>query len=268
MSRNVTASSAILQTAELPESVAGHRADYWTWVQDHAEPHRRQQLLTLRDHWRDCNRLHFAGRMMQPYITLTEPSAPQILGQCCSVSSWGSRLEIRLRPSLLDGTHPNLLSAGIEARLQFVKDVLLHEMIHQHVMEHEPDVNENSYHGHGPVFTAHANRIGARLGLSEVVVRNRAAETKPKSAQWPHCVASPDRYGGGYVRPRRSDKRITIPRVCVPIAVASNGDGWLDVTFGTARRDVIDVRIPFDAAAELALLIDDHLRNQDFGGEQ
>jgi len=72
-------------------------------------------------------------------------------------------------------------------------------MIHQHVMEHEPDVDEDSYHGHGPVFTAHANGIGALLGLPEVVVRNRKGKPKkPKSAQWPHCVQPDDRYGGFY----------------------------------------------------------------------
>lgn len=260
MTRSVTASSAIRDTAGLSDPVAGHRADYWAWVDDHAEPHKRTQLIALRDHWQDSNRRYFDGRMTEPYITLTEPSAPQILGQCCPVSSWGSRLEIRLRPSLLDGTHPSLRTEDKAIRLQFVQDVLLHEMIHQHVMEHEPDINENSYHGHGPVFTAHANRIGELLGLPAVVVRNRKGEQKPKAAQWPFCVMPPERYGGAYLAGgRRSDRRIAIPRVCMPLAVVSAGDDWIDVTFGTAVRDVLDVRISRAAAADLALLINDHL---------
>ncbi len=188
--------SSIVEST-LPQPVAGQRIEYWEWIEQHAVPSMRDTLIVLREHWCDCNESYFDGRMVLPYITLTEPSAPTILGQCCSVSSWGSRLEIKLRPSLLVGTHPMIRRTGISAagRLQLVKDVLLHEMIHQHVMEHEPDVNEESYHGHGPVFAAHCNRIGAELGLDEVVVRNRKGSKSAKSPQWPHCVAPPDRYG-------------------------------------------------------------------------
>jgi hypothetical protein len=175
-------------------------------VEDHADTTTRDNFLALRDHWRDCNTRFFDGRMLEPYITLTEPSAPQIYGQCCPVSSWGSRLEIRIRPSLLDGTHPRM-NGSTPGRMQFVKDVLLHEAIHQHIMEHQPDVNEDSYHGHGPVFTDYCNRIGRQLGLTEVVVRNRGGNKLPKAAQWPHCVAPPDRYCGAY-QPRR--KVITV----------------------------------------------------------
>lgn len=201
----VTASRVILANPAVPESVADHRVDYWTWVDEHASPpYKRDMLLGLRDYWRDCNRDYFAGRMLEPYITLTEPSAPQVYGQCCSVSSWGSRLEIKLRPSLLEGTHPHLRGAKAVHRERFTYDVLLHEMIHQHVAEHEPDVDESSYHGHGPVFTAHCNRIGALLGLPEVVVRNRNGDKKPKAAQWPYGVQSVDRYGGFYKPNRRA----------------------------------------------------------------
>lgn len=190
--------SSIVESA-LPDPIAGQRIDYWEWIEQHAVPVMRDKLLVLRDHWRDCNDRYFDGRMVLPYVTLTQPSMPSVLGQCCSVSSWGSRLEIKLRPSLLDviKPHPLVLRSRLDAagRMQFVKDVLLHEMIHQHVMEHEPSVDEESYHGHGPVFTAHCNRIGALLGLDEVVVRNRKGSKLPKSPQWPHCVAPPDRYG-------------------------------------------------------------------------
>jgi hypothetical protein len=209
----VTTNRDIMANA-LPEAVAGHRVDYWQWVQEHADPRSRDVLLTLRDHWRDCNTRFFDGIMLEPYITLTEPSAPRIYGQCCSLSSWGSRLEIKLRPSLLDGTHP-MMHTGVAyagGRLAFVKDVLLHETIHQYVMEHQPGVNEESYHGHGPVFTEHANRIGAALGLSEVVVRNRGGKKLPKAAQWPHCVAPPERYGGALAtRSGVTARRVTIP---------------------------------------------------------
>ena len=209
------------QPHSLPAAVAQHRVDYWAWVENHADKGLRADLVELRDHWRDCNERFFDGRMHLPYITLTEPSTPQRLAQCCPESSWGSRLEIRLRPSLLAGTHPHMGSPRA-GRMQFVKDVLLHEMIHQHIMEHQPDVDEDSYHGHGPVFTAHCNRIGAMLGLPEVVVRNRKGKpNQPKSAQWPACVVPPDRYLGAYH-----------PYVAV-----------------TATGDIVDVDVPNIAAA-------------------
>ena len=197
--RSVTARSAILPH-DLPEPVAGHRVDYWTWVENHADRRLRADLLELRDHWRDCNTWFFDGRMHEPYMTLTTPSTPQRYGECCPVSSWGSRLEIRLRPSLLVGTHPHMMrGVGFAVgRMQFVKDVLTHEMIHQHIMEHQLAVDEESYRWHGPVFTDHCNRIGQKLGWDEVVVRNRGGKKLPKSAQWPYCVAPPDRYGGAY----------------------------------------------------------------------
>ena len=42
----------------------------------------------------------------------------------------GSRLEIRLRPSLLDGTHPRM-AGDAPGRFPFAADVLTHECIHQ-----------------------------------------------------------------------------------------------------------------------------------------
>ena len=267
----VTARSAILPH-DLPEPVAGHRADYWTWVENYADTASRDSLVALRDHWRDVNTWFFDGRMLEPYITLTEPSAPQIYGQCCPVSSWGSRLEIRLRPSLLDGTHPHVLGGpGFAAgRMQFVKDVLTHEMIHQHIMEHQPGVDEESYHWHGPVFTDHCNRIGQKLGLDEVVVRNRGGKKLPKAAQWPHCVAPPDRYGGAYQRPGR---KVTASTVTIPVgyhasAIAPkliDGEAILDIGFDPTSGDgpSIQILIEVDAAEELADFIMEFLDGED-----
>jgi hypothetical protein len=270
--RSVTGRSAILPH-NLPEPVAGHRVDYWAWVENHAEKLFRDSLLALRDHWRDNNTRFFDGRMLEAYVTLTEPSAPQIYGQCCSVSSWGSRLEIRIRPSLLDGTHPHMVrECGFAAgRMQFVKDVLLHEMIHQHIMEHQPAVNEQSYHGHGPVFTDHCNRIGAQLGLAEVVVRNRDGKKLPKAAQWPHCVVPPDRYGGAYRLPHR--EVVTASTVTIPVGYRASaitpklvaGEAFLDIGFDATSRDgsPTQLLIEVDAAEELADFITEYLAGGD-----
>ena len=95
--------------------------------------------------------------MIEPHITLTEPSTPKIFGQCCPVSSWGIRPEIRIRLSLLAGTHP-LMAPGEDHRpdrMRFVTDVLVHEAIHQWQRE-ITGATESSYHGHGPTFRAKA----------------------------------------------------------------------------------------------------------------
>ena len=272
--RNVTASAAILPH-DLPEPVAGHRVDYWTWVENHADATSRDSLLALRDHWRDANTWFFDGRMLEPYITLTEPSAPQIYAQCCPQSSWGSRLEIRIRPSLLYGTHPHMMG-GVgfaTGRMQFGKDVLLHEMIHQHIMEHQPGVDEESYHWHGPVFTDHCNRIGQKLGLDEVVVRNRGGKKLPKAAQWPHCVAPPDRYGGSYQPYQR--RKVTASTVTIPVGYRPSaigpklvdGEAFLDISFDLLSGDgpSIPILIEADAAEELADFITGYLDGDDGG---
>jgi hypothetical protein len=105
-------------------------------------------------------------------------------------------MEIKLRPSLLNGTHPKV-HGDAEGCWRFVADVLLHEALHQWQTEVAGD-DEDSYHGHGPKFTAKANEIGAALGLPAVVVRNRRGSRLPRSAQWPHNVRPADYYRGAY----------------------------------------------------------------------
>jgi hypothetical protein len=229
----------------LPEPIAGHRVDYWTWVENHADTTKRDNLLALRNHRRDSNIGFFEGIMLEPYITLTSPCTPQRYGECCPLSSWGSRLEIRLRPSLLDGTHPHVACGPTFAagRMQFVKDILVHEMIHQHIMEHQPGVDEHSYHWHGPVFTEHCNRIGAQLGLPEVVVRNRNGTHLPKAAQWPHCVVPASRYEGAYAATDSTRRAVTdrcdIARVVSEIASRFEHPTGKDVMVSVPKDDAV-----------------------------
>lgn len=194
------------------QAVLAHRRDYWTWVEKHAVPDLRGVLLALREHWHQINRQFYGAAMAEPYITLTTPSMPRLLGQCWHVSSWGSRLEIRLRPSLLDATHPMMRPGGsAEGRFTFVADVLAHEMIHQWVIEHLPEGTDAGYRGHGPAFTAKANEVGAAWGLPGVIVRNRAGKTRcPQSKHWPHCIRPAGYYGDIFaerVSPRRDTVR-------------------------------------------------------------
>ncbi len=184
------------------DAVLAHRADYWTWIEANAVPAMRDVLLRLRSHWHEVNAKFFAAAMAEPYITLTEPSKPSLLGQCWSVSSWGSRLEIRLRPSLLDGTHPAMVAGDdhAEGRWLFAADVLTHECIHQWQTEITGKA-EGSYHGHGPGFAGKANEIGAALGLPAVAVRNRSGSRDLVCAHWPHNVRSPAHYLGAWQPP-------------------------------------------------------------------
>ena len=195
-----------MTSAEPPAAVDGavraHRLGYWQWIEANAVPRDRDILLPLRDHWRDCNTRYFGGVMTEPYITLTEPSKPSLLGQCCPVSSWGSRLEIKIRPSLLSGAHPRMLagSGDVHGRYLFAADVLLHECIHQWQMEITGQT-EGSYHGHGPAFARKANEAGAALGLPAVAVRNRDGSREMVCAHWPHNVRDPAHYLGAWQPP-------------------------------------------------------------------
>ncbi len=183
----------------MTDAVLAHRADYWTWIEANAVPDMRDVLLRLRDHWHEVNAKFFGAAMAEPYITLTEPSKPSLLGQCWGTSSWGSRLEIRLRPSLLDGTHPAMAGgSGNPAGLfLFAADVLTHECVHQWQQEITGKL-EGSYHGHGPGFAARANEIGAVLGLPPVAVRNRGGSADLVCAHWPHNVRDPAHYLGAW----------------------------------------------------------------------
>lgn len=205
-----------------------HRTDYWLWVDLHATESERSALLGLRDHWREVNARYFDGAMTEPYITLTEPSTPRTYGQCCSVSSSGGRLEIRIRPSLLDGTHPALVpgEAHRPGRMRFVADVLTHEAVHQWQCE-ITGATEGSYHGHGRTFTAKANEIGAALRLPRVAVRNRRGSRDAVSAHWPHNIR-PDGYYLGAYRPRVPDSGDTCPHC--------RGTGRIPAPHPTAER--------------------------------
>ncbi|MGH3869148.1 MAG: hypothetical protein ACRDQ4_24145 [Pseudonocardiaceae bacterium] len=184
------------------DPVLNHRIGYWVWVDLHATEPARSALLGLRDHWREINGRYFDGTMIEPHITLTEPSTPKIFGQCCPVSSWGIRLEIRIRLSLLAGTHP-LMTPGEDhrpGRMRFVTDVLGHEAIHQWQRE-ITGATESSYHGHGPTFRAKANEITAALHLPLVGVRNRTGSREAVCAHWPHHVRPDDYYLRAYLPP-------------------------------------------------------------------
>ncbi len=187
-------------TAEpLPPHVVRHRGEFVAYVQEHAEPGHRLALGRLYDLWFRWNNEFFEGRMLAPYIMLCEPVAPNVYGDCSTVSGFGGRLQIRIRPSLVWGGHPCYIEApNLEGCFRFAADVLLHEMIHQFQMEFFPDRREEGYHGHGPWFRDQCVRIGAALGLPAVRDSKKRGKDKdlPSCAQWPHSVRPREYYLG------------------------------------------------------------------------
>jgi hypothetical protein len=197
--------SLLDRTPMVPEAHRRHRQEFKTFVERETDTWQHsadaKHLYALFDEW---NATYHDGRLTVPYIVLLHPSSPPTYGDTSYTSGWGGRMQIRLRPSLLDGTHPHVRSGEdfAEGRFRFIADVLLHEMIHQWQMEITRKTEE-SYHGHGPTFRDACNRIGAILGLPRVRnSKKRGAEKDlPSCAQWPHNVRPPDYYLGAYIEP-------------------------------------------------------------------
>jgi hypothetical protein len=182
-----------------------------------AEPWHREHLGRLYDDWGTYNQRYFDGVLEVPYIALSEPCAPQVYGDCSPVSGFGGKSQIRIRPSLLVGTHPDVVagSRAAEGRYRFVTDVLLHETIHQYHQEISRKT-DGSYHGHGPVFRDHCNCIGALLGLPSVrTCKKRGADKDlPSCSQWPHNVRPHDYYLGALASRQRHQQEsatVTLP---------------------------------------------------------
>lgn len=176
-------------------------------LKDAIESHKKW-LTILYTSWDDWNEKFFDGALITPCIFLAEPKTPRALADCTSVSAFGARSQIRIRPSLLDGTHkyinPNAVFLG---RIRFIADTLLHEMIHQWQEEILGNV-EKSYKGHGSLFAGKCNKIGEVLKLPIVRLAKARGKDKdmPSCAQWPHNVRPLDFYMGAYVPPEEKEQ--------------------------------------------------------------
>ena len=190
----------------LSDTDVAHREAFRAYVLDQAEPWHRRHLTRLYQVWEDANAKWYDSALVPPILLLAEPGEPKRYGQCSAVSSYGARSEIRIRPSLLAGTHPHIRHPG-EGADRFADDVLLHEQIHQWQQE-TLGVDEDGWHGHGPTFRDQANQIGAALGIAAVRTSKRRGPDKdlPSCAQWPHCARPPDHYLGAYHVPASRDR--------------------------------------------------------------
>ena len=178
-----------------------HRRDFAAYAREHGHGPYRPVLARLYALWEDWNREHFAGKLITPHILLAEPRSPKAFGDHAQLSGWGSRNQIRIRPSLFDGLHPKVKSGEeyAEGRFLLIADVLLHETIHQYHDELTGQV-ETGYHGHGPAFRDECNRIGRTLGLPPVRTSKARGPEKdlPSCAHWPLNVRPEGYYRGAY----------------------------------------------------------------------
>ncbi len=226
-----------------------HREEFSHFVRKHAHGPHRLVLKHLYRLWDDWNREYFRGRLLTPHILLAEPRSPRALGDHARLTSWGSKNQIRIRPSLYDGTHP-AVSAGEtfrEGRARLIADVLLHETIHQYHDEITGHA-ERSYHGHGPAFRDECNRIGAILGLPPVRTAKArgAGKSLPSCAQWPLSVRAANFYGGACdfshevpAGPEGPDASGTTRRPGVVLKIAASSEElakWLSMAMDQFER--------------------------------
>ena len=127
------------------------------------------------------------------------------------MGAYGARSQIKIRPSLMSGTHPHILSGPKyeQGRFLFIVDVLLHETIHLW-QDEIVGYLEDSYHGHGPAFRDKCNEIGRRFGLPPVrTCKNRGKyRDLPSCSLFPHNVRPADYYQGAYVLPNGKPKSL------------------------------------------------------------
>ena len=114
---------------ELREADVTHREAHQEFVLLEARPWYRQNLGRLYLLWGKWNQDYFGGALVTPYVLFAEPSSPQRLGDYARVSGFGGHGQVRLRPSLLTGSHPSVRGGDqyAEGRFRLVADVFLHE---------------------------------------------------------------------------------------------------------------------------------------------
>jgi hypothetical protein len=185
---------------QLRKADINHRKQYEKFVLKDGHP-TVSMLLILWNYWNE----HFFDNSFKapPIILLAEPSKPSVLGSYSVIGAYGNRAQIRIRPSLMSGTHPHMLPGEEyrKGRFLFVSDVCLHETIHLWQDEVMGDL-EGSYHGHGPLFRDKCNEIGEKLGLPPVRTckkRGKDAEL-PSCSLFPHNVRPLEYYRGAYVQ--------------------------------------------------------------------
>lgn len=103
----------------IPEEHVRLRQQVRAFALHEAEPWHRAHLTRLYQVWEDANAAYYGGALVVPLIQLLEPITPRAYGDCSPFSGIGSRSQIRLRPSLLQGHIPICGAARITRRAGF-----------------------------------------------------------------------------------------------------------------------------------------------------
>lgn len=213
-----------------------HRRQTAKFVETDANGFYAAPLKGLLDIWNFNNDNYFDGKLNVPYILLSSPTSAKAIGDYSCASSLGGKGQIRLRVSVLTGSHKMVKSGEKykKGRWLIVCDILLHEMIHQWQHEIDGDMEE-SYHGHGASFRDKCNEIGEVLGLGKVRTSKARGADKalPSCASFPHNVRPDDYYLGAL-----ADKQLKTTTICGGIHRAWNKSGLMEkVGFVSANRD-------------------------------
>lgn len=170
----------------------------------------------------DYNARFFDGALLPVAIMIATPGSARALATHTHRSFEGVDSLVRIAPAV------------VEASAELALDALLHEMVH--ITCHEQGDDEPGYSGHGPVFAAKCNAIGAALGLAEVGVKGR--DGKPDCAQWPLNVR-PAGYYGVSIKATKAVARATkksAPRAAKPKAKKARRINWKAVAKALLKK--------------------------------
>lgn len=164
---------------------APHRA-----IRTMVETHGHEAPQGLYEFFDFFNREFFDGLLGAPIIFLGETSSPRAIGDYTPKDIHGLVSRIRV--------HPAVFKMGWRQ----AAGTLLHEMLHAFQHEVVGDL-ELGYKGHGPLFAARANMIGARLGFPECSPKGRGGLAQAET--WPH-LWNEETNTAAPIRPRKSHK--------------------------------------------------------------
>lgn len=156
---------------------------------------------SLYQYFDDANIQWFENRIPPLHIQIGDVRSPsKVLGLYYRQGLHGLQGDIVLNKRQFINWYASCNLANDDAMeirfMEFLKDVLLHEMIHAYndKVLHDP---EDNYHGHGPLFRDECNRIGRQLGYPDVRTPKQTAqkfEHLEKCNYWPQTVCPVDRY--------------------------------------------------------------------------
>src|SRR5215211_7969510 len=113
------------------------REGIFHYALENTHPRQHEIIRRLFSRWEEWNETFFGGSLVPAVILLNGPEATTCYGDCATESGFGCGSQIRIRPSILEGTleHQRGGNKDPEGLMRFAEDVLLHEMIHQEVFE-------------------------------------------------------------------------------------------------------------------------------------